>query len=76
MISTMAPIPWTLTALICMSTGRAFSTGVFIQPPAPKLSGPPIITRPAPMSWQLEARSWCWLSVNASLGTLARMTAS
>ena len=76
MISTMAPMPCTLSALICMSTGKAFSTGVFIQPPAPKLSRPPSMIRPAPMSWQLEARSWCWLSVKASLGTLARITAS
>ncbi len=76
MIRTIAPMPWTFSALICMSTGRAFSTGVFIQPPAPKLSGPPIMTRPAPMSWQLAARSSCWLSVKASLGTLARITAS
>ena len=75
MIRAMAPIPCTLIALICMSTGRAFSTGVFIQPPAPKLSPPPSMTRPEPMSWQLAARSWCWLSVKASLGTLARITA-
>ncbi len=76
MISTMAPMPWTFSALICMSTGSAFSTGVFIQPPAPKLSGPPIMISPPPMSWQLVASSSCWLSVNASLGTLARITAS
>ena len=53
MISTIAPMPWTFSALICMSTGRAFSIGVFIQPPAPKLLGPPSMIRPAPMSWTL-----------------------
>ena len=28
------------------------------------------------MSWQLDASNSCWASVNDSLGTLARMTAS
>jgi hypothetical protein len=57
MIKAIAPIPCTLIALICISTGSAFSTGVFIQPPAPKLSLPPSMISPAPMSWQLAANS-------------------
>ena len=50
MMSTRPPLPCTLSDLMSQSTGRAFSTGVFCQPPAPKLSGPPIMTRPQPWS--------------------------
>ena len=59
-----------------MSTGSAFSTGEFIQPPAPKLSGPPSMTSPPPMSWTFASSSFCCASVNESLGTLPRMTVS
>ena len=63
MMSTRPPLPCTLSDLISESTGSAFSTGVFCQPPAPKLSGPPIMTRPQPWSCVLLRIIFCWSSL-------------
>ena len=50
MLSTSAPTGTTLALLIWKSTGIAFSSSVFVQPPAPKLFGPPIMISPQPSS--------------------------
>ena len=55
MMSTRPPLPCTLSDLMSESTGSAFSTGVSCQPPAPKLSGPPIMIRPQPWSCGVAA---------------------
>ena len=78
---TKAPRGTTLAFWIWKSTGMAFSSSVPVQPPAPKLLGPPSITRPAPICCVLRtSMSICsslkWTFSLVARGTLASTTVS
>ncbi len=58
-----APTGTTFAFSMVKSTGMAFSSSVLAQPPAPKLLGPPSITRPHPMSCVLRTSISTWSSL-------------
>ena len=72
MICTRPLLPSTLIDLRSLVTGRAFSSSVPCQPPAPKLCGPPIMMRPAPWSCVLARKTFCCSSVMLSAGNVGQ----